>query len=148
MRVVAITGSRYWDDRAAIERVLEGAELLLVGDCETGADLIALETAMAWDVIAWVFCADPARAPELVKRYGNHLSARVVSDWQRSNGRVLNKGAGPIRNEAVATNAASCQRELGMDVAGHAFILPSSVGTIDCMGRMRVKGLHVEEHRP
>lgn len=45
MKVAVVTGSRTWQNRAAIAYCLEGAELLIVGDCPTGADAIALEIA-------------------------------------------------------------------------------------------------------
>jgi hypothetical protein len=118
VKVIALTGSREWTDRAAIEQALAGAELLLVGDCPTGADAIALQVAKEWDVIVRVFAAD----------------------WDR-----LGKFAGPQRNEVLASHAAG-ERAYGMDVHCHAFPLGESRGTRDCIGRLLSKGLHVEVH--
>lgn len=119
MKVVCITGSRRWTDRAAIERVLAGAELLIVGDCPTGADRIATDIAREWDIIAAVYKAD----------------------WE-----TLGKYAGPNRNEAVAARAA-LERAYHMDVSAHAFLMADSKGTVDCLNRLRVHGFNVEEIR-
>lgn len=117
MRVVVITGSRDWTDRAAIEAALIGAELLIVGDCPTGADAIALEVAKAWDIIAAVH----------------------IAEWKR-----LGKRAGPVRNGAIVARAA-LERTHGMDVRCHGFPLPKSVGTLDCMAQLRAAGFEVNQ---
>jgi hypothetical protein len=65
MKTVVITGSRDWADRNAIAVVLRGADRLVVGDCRSGADAIALGIAFAWDIIPTVLAASDERAEEL-----------------------------------------------------------------------------------
>lgn len=116
MKVVVLTGSRDWSDRAAIEHVLLGAELLIVGDCPTGADAIALELATAWDIIPVVLRAD----------------------WD-THGRPK---AAYLRNQAIADRAA-LERASGMDVCCYAFPLAGSRGTYDCKRRLEAHGFVV-----
>ena len=77
VKVVCLTGSRAWTDHDAIERAMHGTELLIVGDCPTGADAIALQLAHAWDVIPVVLHADWAT-------HGNpraaHLRNQAIAD--------------------------------------------------------------------
>ncbi|MET0410393.1 MAG: SLOG family protein [Polyangiaceae bacterium] len=120
MRIVVVTGSRNWADRAAIERVLAGADALIVGDCPTGADAIALEVARAWDIIPHVHRAD----------------------WER-----FPKAAGPMRNENIARDAAS-ERAHHMFVECHAFPLGESRGTRNCIDELRRQGFEVVIHEP
>lgn len=120
LKVVVITGSREWPNRAAIASALEGAEMLIVGDCPTGADAIALEIAKAWDVITVVLVAD-------WKRFGNH--------------------AGPMRNKEMAAKA-HLERASGMDVHCHAFPLPGSRGTPDCIRQLEAQGFAVTVYPP
>lgn len=143
MRTVVITGSRSWTDREAIQATLRGADSLIVGDCPPdprtrgSADAIALWTALRWDVVPQVFAASAARAA-LLRSKGVHVT--LASDWERDGRR-----AGPLRNTAIA-RAASRARELGV-VECHAFPLPTSVGTFDCIQQLRAAGFTVDVHR-
>ena len=115
MRGVVITGSRDWTETAPIEQALRGADALIVGDCPTGADAIALQTAKAWDIIAIV----------------------LTADWKG-----LGKKAGPVRNQAIADRAAS-ELAGGMEVCCYAFPLAGSRGTHDCRQRLERAGFRV-----
>lgn len=141
MRVVVITGSRKWTDRAAIERAMAGAELLIVGDCPTGADALALAIAFEWDIFPIVFAASKKRAAELAtlwKRTNQRAAIRTpAADWE-----VHGKHAGPMRNREIAATA-HLERASGMDVVCYAFPLPDSVGTVDCMSQLRAAGFTV-----
>lgn len=118
MKVAVVTGSRTWQNRAAIAYCLEGAELLIVGDCPTGADAIALEIAREWDIISVV----------------------LVADWKQ-----YGKRAGPVRNGAIVARAV-LERTHGMDVSCHAFPLPGSRGTPDCIRQLEAHGFVVTIH--
>lgn len=118
MKTVVVTGSRSWPNRTAIASALEGAELLIVGDCPTGADAIALEIAKEWDVITVV----------------------LVADWKQ-----YGKRAGMIRNGAIVARAV-LERASGMDVHCHAFPLPGSRGTPDCIRQLEAQGFVVTVH--
>jgi hypothetical protein len=117
MIITIITGSRNWQDRAAIERALHGSDGAILGDCSTGADAIALEVCKSWDIAVTVHKAD----------------------WTKHG-----KGAGPKRNQAMADDAIKA-RELGFDVRCYAFRLPDSRGTVDCIARLRMRGFEVME---
>jgi len=112
MRVVVITGSRYWTHQRPIQDAVQGADLVMHG-CARGADQIA---GMA---------AQYLQIDELVFR------ARWKPDG---------KAAGPRRNERMAAWAAHL-RDGGHDVRCYAFPLRESVGTVDCIARMRVHGI-------
>jgi hypothetical protein len=142
MQVTVVTGSREWADRSAIEAAMHGAELLIVGDCETGADAMALETALAWDVIANVYCASKKRHAELSKSIGNRARIALASDWDVDG----SNQAGPIRNSAIR-DAAVVERDAEMDVKCNAFLLPmpKSRGTRNCMTKLRAAGFAVNE---
>lgn len=143
MIVVAITGSREWFDRAAIEAALAGAEMLIVGDCPTGADELALELAFEWDIWPMVMCASKKRAALLAmswKAMNRRGTIYTCADWE-----VHGKHAGPMRNRELATRAA-LEKQLGMDVRCHAFPLAKSVGTRDCISQLRAVGLQVDVH--
>ncbi len=116
MRVVVITGSRDWTDRAPIERALEGAEQLLHG-WASGADTIAHEIMSARGIKPKTFPVPPGR-------------------WRQIGGR-----AGPERNEAMAKYAAQLIAE-GHDVHCYAFPLDGP-GTPNCIGLMRKYGVPV-----
>lgn len=120
VKVVVVTGSREWTDRASIAAAIEGAELLIVGDCPTGADAIALEIAKEWDVIAEV----------------------LIANWK-----ALGNRAGPVRNGAMVARAV-LERTHGMDVYCHAFPLPGSRGTPDCIRQLEAHGFPVTIHPP
>lgn len=144
MRVVVVTGSRYWLHPAEVARAIEGFDLVLVGDCPTGADLHALEAANAVNQPVQVFCADPQRAKTLlttwVRERRVNASVRVCADWV-----VDGNQAGPLRNHVLAV-AAREYADCGNIVECHAFLLPESNGTRDCMRRLRRRGLIVVEH--
>jgi hypothetical protein len=125
VNVVVITGSRSWPDRAAIERALTGAELLIIGDCPTGADAIALAVAKEWDIIAAVFVADWKRYPV-----------------RNPDGSRNSENAGPRRNKEIADRA-FLERQQGMDVKCYAFPIPGSIGTYDCKARLVAAGFEV-----
>jgi hypothetical protein len=74
MRQVIVTGSRSWADRRAIWEALDrcDVELLIHGDCETGADRIA----DAWAEANGVPCA---RMPAWWKAYG-----REAGPWRNN----------------------------------------------------------------
>jgi hypothetical protein len=114
--LIVITGSRVWDDRAAIEAVMRGADGLLVGDCPTGADAIALQIAREWDIIPFV----------------------VRANWDK-----LGRSAGPVRNRELARAALNGRDRDEMDVSCHAFPLGESKGTRDCIRALREVGLTV-----
>lgn len=97
---------------------MRGADGLLVGDCKTGADAIALDVAITWDIV-----------PTVVK-----------ADWEK-----YGKGAGPIRNAKMAKEAAMA-REEGFDVCCHAFPLGESRGTRGCVEELRKVGQKVTVH--
>lgn len=124
MKTVVVTGSRTWTNRAAIASTLEGAELLIVGDCPTGADAIALEIAKEWDVITVV----------------------LVADWKRY-GKTGPTNAGHMRNGEIVTRAV-LERASGMDVHCHAFPPPGSRGTPDCIRQLEAQGFAVTIHPP
>lgn len=119
MLVCVITGSRSWMPTEPIHKALAGAELLVAGDCPTGADAIALAYAKANDV----------------------MYAVLVADWKAHGNK-----AGPIRNQSIADRALA-ERVAGMEVRCFAFPIASSRGTIDCMKRLRDAGFDVKECR-
>lgn len=140
MRVEVITGSRSWNDRASIAHVLRGAEALVVGDA-TGADTIALELALAGDVICFVFAASRTRAEVIARRArgaGKAIHIDVVADWVKDG-----VGAGPLRNDAIAREARRL-RAADFDVQCRAFPLATSVGTYDCIRRLQRAGFVVD----
>lgn len=112
-RVVLVTGSRDWTDEAAIARALEGATLVIHGG-SGGADRIADDWARAEGVKREVFRAD----------------------WARHGSR-----AGPRRNQAMVDFACALRTNASVEV--HAFPLPGSRGTWDCVRRARAAGLVV-----
>ena len=117
MLVVVITGSRSWTNPKPIHAAIHGADLLIVGDCLTGADAIALAFARANDV----------------------MCAPMVADWQK----LGNPGAAHARNQAIADRAAAYRND-GLPVRCYAFPLPESKGTWDCVRQLRAHGLRVE----
>lgn len=120
MKVVVITGSRNWTDRDAIARVLEGADVAILGDCPTGADRIAREICDARGT-----------------RYRVHFA-----EWD-----MRGRMAGPERNARMVANAKG-NAVAGHEVTVHAFPLPDSRGTWDCVRKAKAAGLAVEVHRP
>jgi len=140
MKVVCVTGSRSWAAVEYIHEVLRGADVLLVGDCPTGADAIALEYALANDVMAVVFAASKDRAAQIAREHPS-VVVHLAADWK-----AQGKRAGPMRNQALADRAA-LERDAGMPIAVHAFPLPSSVGTLDAIKRFEAHGMFVSVHR-
>lgn len=122
------------DDGALIERALLGAELLIVGDAK-GGDKLALEIALAWDIIPAVYCADAKRFEQL-QAQGIQCFLSTVT-WQMDRVR-----AGPVRN-AMMVRRAFEERAAGMDVCCSAFPGPKSVGTYDCMTQLKAAGFDV-----
>lgn len=139
VRVQVITGSRSWRDPDPLKDALAYAEALIVGDA-TGADALSLELALLWDIIPSVFCASPRTAHRLLSKLGASADVRLVSDWQRHGTR-----AGPIRNAAMVHEAVRA-RSAGFDVVCHAFPLPGSVGTLDCIAQLEQAGFSVTRY--
>lgn len=113
MKVVLVTGSRYWNDEAPIRKALEGAELLIVGDCPTGADLIALKVAREDDCIVALYKAD----------------------WAKYGDRRIGNPAGPERNGKMVARLYE-EHSAGMDCKLAGFPMPGSKGTVDCMNQV------------
>ena len=120
MKVVVITGSRVfpWRRSSEIQKVLEGADLLIVGDAK-GADAIARKLA--------------ARAfiPVL----------ECKADWGRHG-----LGAGPRRNALMVGFAAVFMRAGYKSVECHAFPFGESRGTRGCVDLMKSAGIPVVVH--
>ena len=134
MRVVLITGSRLWSAYPPIEAALAGAEMLIVGDAK-GADAIALEIALRWDIITHVYCASPQRATALRRR--PDIGVHLVSDWGEEPQR-----AGILRNIPMVHRAV-LERDEGMDVQCFAAPLEGSRGTFHCAKELRKHGFDV-----
>lgn len=120
MRIVVITGSREWADPAPIRAALDGADLVVHGAAR-GADLIA-----------------EAQAKQLEIAY-----LGVPAKW-RAQGR---REAGMHRNTRLV-RLARRYIDAGHEVVCHAFPLPSSRGTWDCVRKMRAAGVPVTIHEP
>ncbi len=118
MTLTLITCSRDWKDEAAIVAALVHADIVIVGDCPTGADAMARAFCAVHDVPVHVHEAD-------WKRYGN--------------------SAGPRRNHLMVEQAIEF-RDAGHLVEAHAFIRPSSRGTWDCVRRLEAAGFSVTLH--
>ena len=119
MKVVVITGSRDWSERAPIEKAIAGADLVLVGDAR-GCDEIALTVCRENGIQCDVFTAH----------------------WS-----TFGDKAGPKRNEEMATRAIILHVESGAEVECHAFPMPNSRGTYDCARRFARMSLPVIMHR-
>lgn len=119
MKVVVITGSREfpWRRSSEIAKVLEEAQLLIVGDAR-GADAIARKLA--------------------VRSYIPILEIRA--NWQ-----LLGKLAGPARNAKLAAHALLYLRG-GQSVTCHAFPIGESPGTRGCIRIMADMGIPVVVH--
>jgi hypothetical protein len=144
VHVSLITGSRKWPatERDAIHAALRGSELLIVGDAP-GVDSIALDWALANDVIVHVYCADQRRFDLL-----NGLPQVYVeqaSDWRR---KYPQGSAGTVRNARMVKAAFDMQTTLQVRVQCHAFPLAGSSGTWDCYQRCKAAGLDVTLHPP
>lgn len=113
MKVVLVTGSRHWNDEAPIRKALEGTELLIVGDCPTGADLIALKVARENDCIVALYKAD----------------------WAKHGAQRIGNPAGPERNGKMVARLYE-EHSAGMDCALAAYPMPGSKGTVDCMNQV------------
>jgi len=112
MRVVVITGSRDWKATRPIQLALVGANLVIHGGAR-GADALA-EAAAAY-----------LQIDTLVMR----------ARWSSKGG-----SAGPERNERMAQKARELM-DAGHDVECFAFPAPYSVGTWDCVRRMKAHGV-------
>lgn len=118
MRIL-VTGSRRWTDRWPIEANLRFLDRMRGGEDYT----LVHGGAKGADEIA----AEIAR--ELRWAIEEH-----PADWDR-----LGKSAGPRRNaEMVAAGAEVCL----------AFVMPDSVGTLDCIRRARDAGIPVQVFKP
>lgn len=126
MRVL-VTGSRDWSDHNAIhEALLDHLTLqdtLVVGDCPTGADAIALSEAKRTAANFEVHEA----------KWDEHTDA--CPDWCKVRSRC--RIAGPRRNQEMVDS--------GVDIC-LAFPLGESRGTKDCMRRAKKAGVTVLEY--
>ena len=145
MRVVVITGSRWWPYPEPLEHALRGAELAILGDA-TGADTLSLEICLDNDIIAQVYCASPRNAQKLRAKYGHRIGVYPVSDWD-VDGRTGPDNAGFIRNGAML-HRAMAERDAGMPVDCYAAPLPKSSGTYHCRRILKGQGFMVETLRP
>lgn len=96
-----------------------GADFVILGDA-TGADDIAYQIAKAWDI----------------------LYSRHKANWSRYGKRL----AGPIRNAAMVAEAKLMRSTGFVEVECHAFPLPGSTGTYDCIEQLEREGFRVWLH--
>lgn len=115
--VVLITGSRKWWLHEPIQRVLEGCDLVIHGGA-SGADAIAREYAWRHDL-------------------DEHCSRAKHNRWPQ---------AGPERNTRMVRVARALMLSGEYDVVCHAFPLPDSKGTRDCIRKAMAAGLEVIVH--
>lgn len=118
MRVDILTGSRDWKGPVHIIRdALRGCDLLIVGDCPTGAD-----------AAAWAY----ARANDIMV---NRFKALDYGTWP---------SCGPRRNEAMLSRAREYVSD-GMHVVGHALWWPGSkcAGTRGAWRLMKLAGVEI-----
>lgn len=113
MKIAVITGSRDWTFSCHIRVVLLGTDMVAHGGAR-GADDIADKLASKMQIDTMIFRAR----------------------WDTSG-----FGAGPERNERMAVWAEKMMGE-GHDVRCFAFPLKDSVGTWDCVERMRARGIY------
>lgn len=112
MNIVVITGSRNWPSLPPIRKVVRGANLVLHGGA-TGADEIADKVAGKLGIV----------------------TLRFPAAWNAEG-----KAAGPARNERMAVWAEKFMLN-GHNVRCYAFPLSESIGTHDCVKRMRAHGI-------
>lgn len=120
MKLLVVTGSRDWTDREAIVDVIrdEMANLLMHGDCPTGADRIA----------------------DTVGKLSTLTVVPMPAQWEKHG-----RSAGPIRNARMADVAVS-MRSCGWNVVVHAFMVGESRGTKNAIGQFRANGFAVNVH--
>lgn len=118
MKIALVTGSRAWHNASVIHSTLEGfaPDLVMHGDCPTGADRIADEWATSHGVPVLRFPAEHSR-----------------SRWP---------AAGPVRNGDMV-KAGALLSQYGNDVRAFAFPLEAARGTRDCITKARCAGLDV-----
>lgn len=114
-KVAVITGSRNWNRSELIwgDLVIFNPQLILVGDCPTGADKFALE---------W---ASNGRCPILV----------FNADWKTDG-----KKAGPLRNSRLVNCAKSLPDHC--IVKYFAYPVGDSPGTRDCIRKLQKADIH------
>jgi hypothetical protein len=119
MRIAVVTGSRELEHHGTVEGPLLdfAPDLVMHGDCPTGADRYAGQFASLWDL---PFLPFPA-------------------DWKKHG-----KSAGPIRNRDMIQNAATLAR-YGHEVVVFAFPRGPSPGTRNCVREAVRAGLRVVE---
>lgn len=117
MKVVLVTGDRTWplSDYRHVEDVLHGADLVIVGCCPTGVDLIAREFCLGNDI----------------------MQPPMVADWKR-----LGRQAGPERNGRMVKLACEMRSD-GIPVEAWAFPLLGSTGTTGCMKLLKAQAFDV-----
>ncbi len=118
VRVVVVTGSRYWTNGATIRAALAPAQWVIVGDCPTGADYLA--TAIA-------------------QKEGLHLDIHHAA-WG-----AHGRSAGPIRNKQMALRALIEQNTYHNKVSCCAFMCRDkpNKGTMSCIKEMEKVGIAV-----
>ncbi len=119
-RAIVVTGSRKWEYRDPILDMLADIrpDLVIHGDCPTGADSMAAGYARAQGTQCLV----------------------MPAQWS-----VHGRAAGPYRNLEMV-RLAEALRACGWYVTCEAFPLPDGRGTVDCMKRMKAAGFEVNEH--
>lgn len=126
--IVIVTGGRHYNGSglvAELERIHAETPIawLLVGDCPTGADLLAYYWGRRTD------------GPEI---------ARFVADWQN-----LGTSAGPRRNVAMVRHALWLRDESAPEsLKVLCLAAPGGRGTADCVRRARTAGIEVREVLP
>ena len=125
MKVVLVTGSRKWPDDGSVERELdlENPDMLILGDCPTGADAIAQK----WAKGRW-----PGAS------FNHHVRIHRA-DWDHWR-RVGRPGwAGPVRNYAMAMDLSQCV-DRANDCVALAFDMGGR-GTASCIAHVRAVGV-------
>lgn len=117
MEAALITGSRSWDDAAAIDAIVSRYEFIVVGDAQ-GADRLAREAG--------------ARHASMVKVF--------AADW-----RAEPRKGGMIRNYAMVSFCELLQGD-GILVHCHAFWDGQSTGTKHCASAAERQGIATTWH--
>lgn len=119
MNVRVFTGSRDAAPSAnELDEALDGADLVLVGDCETGTDRAVLLRARRREIDVRIY----------------------VAKWSTTTPR---NAAGPLRNKRMANEAAALKRD-GARVRCFAFPKGKSSGTRGCIRLLKKRGLRVQ----
>ena len=119
MRFVIVTGGRDYDAGDTVYTSLEhlDPDVVVHGDCPTGADKFADVWARSARKICW----------------------RFPANWDE-----LGKGAGPARNRYMCNFVAEVALHGGHEVIGLAF--PGGTGTANCVVAMGKAGINDVKH--